>query len=132
MFADWGRLVYRRRWWVLGLSGLLLVASGFIACQGGKLQSGGLISTSESGRASQLIERELPRSGGSTFTLIFSSPTLDAKSPEFRAAVEAGLSPLRADRRIASIVTPYDANVPDPAMLISKDAHAVAVDVAVK
>ena len=59
MFAGWGRLVYRRRWWVLGLSGLLLVASGFIASQGGKLQSGGLISTSESGRASELIEREL-------------------------------------------------------------------------
>src|SRR5207247_8215078 len=97
-----------------------------------KLESGGLITTSESGRASQLIERELPRSGGSTFTLIFSSPTLDAKSPEFRTALEAALSPLRADRRIASIVTPYDGTVPDPTMLISKDAHAVAVDVAVK
>ena len=132
MFAGWGRLVYRRRWWVLGLSGLLLVASGFIASQGGKLQSGGLISTSESGRASELIERELPRSGGSTFTLIFSSPTLDAKSPEFRAAVEAALEPLRADPRTATIVTPYDGSAPDPSLLISKDAHAVAVDVAVK
>ncbi|TMF23548.1 MAG: MMPL family transporter [Chloroflexi bacterium] len=132
MFAGWGRLVYRRRWWVLGLSGLLLVASGFIASQGGKLQSGGLISTSESGRASELIERELPRSGGSTFTLIFSSPTVDAKSPEFRAAVEAALEPLRADPRTATIVTPYDGSAPDPSLLISKDAHAVAVDVAVK
>src|SRR2546428_11245665 len=132
MLAAWGRFVYRHRWWVFGISGLLLVASVFVAAQGGKLESGGLITTSESGRASQLIERELPRSGGSTFTLIFSSPTLDAKSPEFRAAVEAALSPLRADQRIASIVTPYDANVPDPTMLISKDTHAVAVDVAVK
>jgi len=132
MFAGWGRLVYRRRWWVLGLSGLLLVASGFIASQGGKLQSGGLISTSESGRASELIERELPRSGGSTFTLIFSSPTLDAKSPEFRAAVEGALEPLRADPRTATIVTPYDGSAPDPSLLISKDAHAIAVDVAVK
>ena len=132
MFAGWGRLVYRRRWWVLGLSGLLLVASGFIASQGGKLQSGGLISTSESGRASELIERELPRSGGSTFTLIFSSPTLDAKSAEFRAAVEGALEPLRADPRTATIVTPYDGSAPDPSLLISKDAHAVAVDVAVK
>ena len=132
MFAGWGRLVYRRRWWVLGLSGLLLVASGFIASQGGKLQSGGLISTSESGRASELIERELPRSGGSTFTLIFSSPTLDAKSPEFRAAVEGALEPLRADPRKATIVTPYDGSASDPSLLISKDAHAIAVDVAVK
>src|SRR5439155_1622756 len=63
---------------------------------------------------------------------IFTRPTLDAKSPEFRAAVEAALAPLRPDPRIASIVTPYDGTVPDPTMLISKDAHAVAVDVAVK
>src|SRR5881296_2352457 len=132
MLAAWGRFVFRHRWWVFGVSGLLLVASVFVAAQGGKLESGGLITTSESGRASQFIERELPRSGGSTFTLIFSRPTLDAKSPEFRAAVEAALSPLRADRRVASIVTPYDGTVPDPTMLISKDAHAVAVDVAVK
>ena len=132
MLAAWGRFVFRHRWWVFGVSGLLLVASVFVAAQGGKLESGGLITTSESGRASQFIERELPRSGGSTFTLIFSGPTLDAKSPEFRAAVEAALAPLRADGRIASIVTPYDGTVPDPTMLISKDAHAVAVDVAVK
>src|SRR5207247_508080 len=83
MLAAWGRFVFRRRWWVLGISGLLLVASAVIAAQGGKLESGGLITTSESGKASQLIERELPRAGGST-------------------------------------------------LLISKDAHAVAVDVAVK
>ena len=132
MLAAWGRFVFRRRWWVLGISGLLLVASAVIAAQGGKLESGGLITTSESGKASQLIERELPRAGGPTFTVIFSSPTLDAKSSEFRAAVEAALAPLRADPRIASIVTPYDGTVPDPTLLISKDAHAVAVDVAVK
>src|SRR3989454_7488094 len=132
MLAAWGRFVFRRRWWVLGISGLLLVASAVIAAQGGKLGSGGLITTSESGKASQFIERELPRAGGSTFTLIFASPTLDAKSPEFRAAVEAALAPLRADPRIASIMTPYDGTVPDPTLLISKDAHAVAVDVAVK
>src|SRR5438132_3777682 len=132
MLAAWGRFVFRRRWWGLGISGLLLVASAVIAAQGGKLESGGLITTSGSGKASQRIERELPRAGGSTFTVIFSSPTLDAKSSEFRAAVEAALAPLRADPRIASIVTPYDGTVPDPTLLISKDAHAVAVDVAVK
>src|SRR5256714_935082 len=132
MFAAWGSFVHRRRWWVLGISGIVLAASIAVASQGGKLQSGGLISTSESGRASELIERELPRSGGSTFTLIFSSPTLDAKSPEFRAAVEAALEPLRADPRKATIVTPYDGSASDPSLLISKDAHAIAVDVAVK
>ena len=43
MFAAWGRFVYRRRWPVLAVSGVLLIASIFIVIQGGKLQSGGFI-----------------------------------------------------------------------------------------
>jgi RND superfamily putative drug exporter len=132
MFAAWGRFVYRRRWPVLAVSGLLLLASVFIVVQGGKLQSGGFIETSESGRGSRLIERELPRAGGGTFTLIFSSDTLTATSPEFRAAVDAAIAPLRQDPRVATIVTPYDGTAPDPTQLISKDGHAVAIDVAAK
>ena len=132
MFAAWGRFVYRRRWPVLLLSILLLLASGFIAGRGGKLESGGFIETAESGRASRLIEKELPIVGGSTFTLIFSSDTLKASDPEFRAAVEAALVPLRTDPRKDSIITPYDTSVLDPSRQISKDGHAIAVDVAVK
>ncbi len=132
MFAAWGRFVYRRRWPVLLLSILLLLASGFIAGRGGKLESGGFIETAESGRASRLIEKELPIVGGSTFTLIFSSDTLSASDPEFRAAVEAALVPLRTDPRKDSIITPYDTSVVDPTRQISKDGHAIAVDVAVK
>src|SRR5213594_3857745 len=132
MFAAWGRFVFRRRWWVLGVSGLLLAGSALVAAQGGKLESGGLIETSESGQASRLIQHELPRSGGSTFTLVFASDTLDAKSPEFRAAVEEAIAPLRADPRVATIVTPYDGNAPDPTLYVARDARAVAVDVATK
>jgi RND superfamily putative drug exporter len=132
MFAAWGRFVYRRRWPVLAVSGLMLVASALIVIQGAKLQSGGFIETSESGRASRLIERELPGAGGGTFTLIFSSDTLAATSPEFRAAVDAALAPLRSDPRVAAIVTPYDGTAPDPTRLISTNDHAVAIDVAVK
>jgi len=132
MFAAWGRFVYRRRWPVLAVSGLLLLISIFVVIQGGKLQSGGFIETSESGRASRLIERELPRAGAATFTLIFSSDTLTATSPEFRTAVDAALAPLRSDPRVAAITTPYDGTALDPTKLISKDGHAIAVDVAAK
>src|SRR5205814_10129104 len=93
MFAAWGRFVYRRRWPVLAQSGLLLLASIFIVIQGGKLQSGGFIETSEYGRASRLIERELPSSRAATFTLFLSSYTLSAPSPEFRVAIDAALAP---------------------------------------
>jgi RND superfamily putative drug exporter len=132
MFAAWGRFVYRRRWPVLAVSGVLLLASIFVVIQGGKLQSGGFIETSESGRASRLIERELPRAGAATFTLIFSSDTLTATRAEFRAAVDAALAPLRSDARVAAITTPFDGTALDPTRMISKDGHAVAVDVAAK
>ena len=132
MFAAWGRFVYRRRWPVLAVSGVLLLASIFVVIQGGKLQSGGFIETSESGRASRLIERELPRAGAATFTLIFSSETLTATSAEFLAAVDAAITPLRRDGRVAAIVTPYDGTALDPTRIISKDGHAIAVDVAAK
>jgi RND superfamily putative drug exporter len=132
VFAAWGRFVYRRRRPVLVLSVALLLASGFIASQGGKLQSGGFIETAESGRASKLIEQELPRVGGSTFTLIFSSDTLDAKDPAFRAAVEAAIASLRTDPRVDTITTPYEANNVDQARGFSKDGKAITVDVAAK
>ncbi len=132
MFAAWGRFVYRHRWPVLALSVALLIASGFIASQGGKLESGGFIETAESGRASKLIEQELPSVGGSTFTLIFSSDTLDAKDPAFRAAVEAAIASLRTDPRVDTITTPYDANNADQARGFSKDGKAITVDVAAK
>lgn len=132
MFAAWGRFVFRHRWPVLAFSVLLLVASGFIAGQGGKLDSGGFIETAESGRASRLIEQELPIVGGSTFTLIFSSDTLNAQDPAFRAAVEAALGPLRTDPRIDTIITPYDPSTLQPTRMISKDGRAIAVDLAVK
>src|SRR3989441_10348155 len=132
MFAAGGRFVHRRRWWVLGISGLMLVFSVFIAAQGGKLASGGFIETSESGRASRLIEHELPRAGGSTFTLLFSSDTLKASSPEFRAAAGDAVTPLGDDPRVATVVTGYDGTATGPTLLISKDGRAAVVDVAVK
>jgi RND superfamily putative drug exporter len=132
VFEAWGRIVYRHRWPVLAVSILLLVASGFIAGQGGKLESGGFIETAESGRASRLIEQELPIVGGSTFTLLFSSDTLTAQDPAFRASVEAALVPLRTDPRVDTINSPYDPAVLDPTRQISKDGRTIAVDVAVK
>jgi RND superfamily putative drug exporter len=132
VFEAWGRFVYRHRWPVLAFSVVLLVLSGFIAGQGGKLDSGGIIETAESGRASRLIEQELPIVGGSTFTLIFSSDTVTARDPAFRAAVEAALVPLRTDPRVDTINTPYDPAVLNAARQISKDGRAITVDVAVK
>ena len=133
MFAAWGRFVHARRWGVLAFSAVLLAGSAALAASGGKLQSGGFIETAESGRASKLIEQELPRVGGSTFTLILSSAQLDARSAEFKKAVDDAVATLKTDPRVDSVVTPYDAATPDQAArMISRDGHSVAVDVAAK
>jgi RND superfamily putative drug exporter len=127
MFAAWGHFVYRRRWPVLVVSVVLLGLSIALVARGGTLKSGGIIQTSESGRAAKLIQNELPQSGGSQLSLIFSSPTLQVTDPAFRTAVEQALAPLQGDPRIEQIRTPYDP-IPTAALYASKDGHdAVAI-----
>jgi len=127
MFAAWGHFVYRRRWPVLVLSVILLVLSIALVARGGTLKSGGIIQTSESGRAAKLIQKQLPQAGGSQLSLLFSSPTLKVSDPSFRTAVEQALAPLVGDPRIEQIRTPYDP-IPQAALFASKDGHdAVAI-----
>ena len=131
MFSAWGHFVYRFRWLVLAVSVVLLSASGYAAAQGGDLESGSFIQTAEAGRATKLIDQELPRAGGSTFTLIFTSATLTATDPAFKKAVNDAIAPLRTDTRVDTIQSAYDSPLA-AASLISTDAHSVAVSVAVK
>lgn len=130
MFTAWGHFVYRFRWFVLAFSIALLLASGAIAAQGGKLESGGFIETAESGLATKLLQEELP--SATNFTVIFTSDALVWDATEFRTAVEKAVAPLRSDPRVVSIVTPYDVTVVDPASLHSRDGHDVAVNVNLK
>ncbi len=132
MFSAWGHVVYRFRWLVLAVSLVLLAASAYVASRGGPLESGSFIQTAEAGRAAKLIEQELPRAGGSTFTLVFSSTTLSAADPAFQKAVADAVAPLRADRRVDMVQTPYDASPAAAAALVSGDGRSVAVSVAVK
>ncbi len=127
MFTAWGHFVYRFRWLVLLISALLLVGSGYTALQGGDLESGGFIETAESGRATKLLDRELP--SATNFTIIFSSDTLSWDDPKFRSAVDAAIAPLKSDPRVVSIVTPYDATVADPSTLHSRSGHDISVTV---
>src|SRR5215470_9316008 len=118
--AQWGRLMYRARWWVLLLSALSLAAAGWTIQRGGLLDPPDVRMETESGRALRLIERELPGQPPS-FTLIFSSPTLRTTDPAFRAEVESALAPLVRDPRVARIRTAYD-GVPDG---VSRDGRRV-------
>lgn len=131
MFAAWGHIVYRYRWVTIVLSTVFLALSIAALLRGGSFQSGGIIQTSESGRALRLLREELPRASGSSFNVIFASDTLSVTDPAFRSSLQAALDEVSRDPRVVSVRTPYDATPPLPAFVSSDGRKAFAV-VAVK
>ena len=127
MFAACGSFVYRLRWLILILSVLSLVGAAVLMNYGGRLGLEEFTSTTEAGQASELIEDELPARAPS-FTLIFSSDTLDATAEVFREEVEHALEPLRDEPQVLRIRTTYD---DDPASsreeMISRDGKRTFV-----
>ena len=121
MFAAWGRFVYRRKGLVLLASALtfVFVVAVYFAGLGGELGAGDFSEQTEAGRATKLLEDQLPESPPS-FTFVLSSSSLRATDPAFRAAVEETLRPVRNDPSVARVRTAYDAPQPN-AELLSRD-----------
>jgi RND superfamily putative drug exporter len=138
MFEAWGRLVYRFRWLVLAVSGVLLVGSVVAVFNGGSLSNGGPQDEQiEAAHASNLINTELQktqtRTPGSNFLVILSSSTLKTTDPEFQAAVTDALQPLSSDARVTTVTTPYNAGGPSVASaMISRDGHRALAIVGLK
>jgi len=131
MLAGWGRFVHRFRFAVIALSLASVIPSLWLIAHGGRLATTDVPTTTESGRALDLIGRELPGRPPS-FSFIFSSATLPAKDPAFRREVERALAPLRSDERVARVVTAYDppvydASVPAAEMISRDGRRALAV-----
>ena len=116
VLEGWGRRVYRLRWWLLALSALSLAPALVVVAKGARLEARTTLATTESGRAVDLMGRQLPDQPVS-FDLILSSGSLRATDPAFRAEVRRALTPLRRDPRVARIRTAYDVEPPDPAYL---------------
>ena len=138
MFARWGRFVYRFRWATLIASALLLGLSILAILTGGTLaDNGGFGADLPAGKAAKLIRDEIhpqgvTESGGSSFTLIFSSPSLAADDPAFQSALQDAVAPLSSDPRVTTVTTPYSVPPDQKAALISKDSHKALVIVGVK
>ena len=115
---------------MLALSAVGIVTGGTL------VGNGGFGATLPAGQAAKLITDETKPatqgSTGSSITLIFSSPTLVATSPDFRSALEAALAPLQSDPRVTSIDTPYTVPPLDEPNLISRDSHEALVVVNLK
>ncbi len=137
MFAAWGRIVYRGRWFFLVLSAVLLGVSVFGLAMGGQLRGNGqYVTFLESGRAQKLIadqigSRNTGAAPGTSMLVLISSPSLTAQDPDFRSAVVDAVAPLRSDRRVVAVATPFDpgATPQQAAALTSSDAHTALVSV---
>ena len=133
MFARWGRFVYRFRWATLIASAVLLGLSIAAIFTGGTLaDNGGFGADLLAGKAAKLIAGEIhpqgaAAKGGSSFTLIFSSPSLAADDPAFQKAVEGAVNPLNSDLRVTTVTTPYSVPPGQKGALISKDSHKALV-----
>lgn len=128
VFAAVGRFSYRRRWLVLaGWTLLFLLGVASIPFLGGTLKGGGFSDPgSPSEKAAALIRGRLS-TGFTTVEIVFTSPSLDARSSAFQQAEQnalSGISP--ATIRDLKQIHTY-ASLHDP-QFISKDGHtSVAV-----
>ncbi|MBI4329498.1 MAG: MMPL family transporter [Chloroflexi bacterium] len=106
MFAILARLVYRLRWVVVLLWGVLFVVGLLVAPRVfGVLETGGFeVTGTESHRGLEALAT-MGRTQ-TTVEVVFHSPTLTFDDPEFRREVEAALAPLRDLKVVASIDAP--------------------------
>jgi len=131
MFARWGRFVYRFRWATLIASMVLLGLSVAALLTGAQLAgNGGFGANLAAGTAAKLITSEIKAQGsstGSSFELIYSSPTLTASDPAFQTAVEDSVASLPFDSRVTAVRTPYNVPAIQSSAFISRDAHEALV-----
>ncbi len=136
MFARWGRFVYCFRWATLIASAVLLGLSIAAVLTGANLAgNGGFGANLAAGTAAKLITSEIKAQGsssGSSFELIYSSPTLTANDPAFQSALENSIASLAFDSRVSSILTPYNVAALQRSAFISRDSHEALVVVELK
>jgi uncharacterized membrane protein YdfJ with MMPL/SSD domain len=121
MFEALGRVMYRRRRWVVGLSLAFVVFAGVWGTGVfGAMTSGGFNDPdSESTRAVEVAERELGRGGGDVVVL-YSSDDLTVDDPAYAAAVEESLAAL-PDDVVEESVTFFGTGAPP---LVSEDRRS--------
>jgi trehalose monomycolate/heme transporter len=126
MFEGWGRVIYQRRRLVLVIA---LIAVAFAAAWGtgvfGRLQSSGGFTPpdSQSQQSSNLATAAFGRDAGDVVVL-YSSPTLSVRSPEFRAAVTHALAALPANR-VESAATYWSTGSPQFVSGSGRETYAV-------
>ena len=124
MFAALGRFVYRRRR-VIVLAWAVAFVAGLVATSHlpGELKGGGFTNPATPSQQAQKAMQERLGFGPAQLTIVFASPSLDARGPAFQARVKAALAGLDrgAFPRLLGVQTAASTG---DAGLISKDGHA--------
>lgn len=131
MFVAWGAFVFRRKWWILALSVLLLCSAVVSLLRGGTLTTGS-IEGIEADRAQALVEQALALPGDASFTLLFQAKDFTVSDPRFGAAVKAALAPLTGDAAVAGIANPFELPPLLAKRMVSLDRRRVLVVVGLK
>ncbi|MGB3327947.1 MAG: hypothetical protein WBA46_03275, partial [Thermomicrobiales bacterium] len=107
MFERIGRFACRRRWWIVGVWVLLVLAAlPQLATIERVVKVGGFTAAhSESERATRQLEQTLGLSP-SSFVIVYSSASLPVTSAEFNRQVEASLTQVRALSHVQSVILP--------------------------
>jgi putative drug exporter of the RND superfamily len=105
LFARLGRLMYRRRWWVIGLWLLaVLAAAPWFPRVAHYLRVGGFSSpNTESAQARDTLQRELGQNQAA-IVVVYSSPTLAADDPRFVQEVQQSLQGVPAVHGVQKVV----------------------------
>ena len=121
VFAAYGRLLYRLRWWILVIALAATVGAVFYASGVYKdlVQSGFTVPGSQSESVSAVVNKSF---GGDRDSLVvlFSSSKLTVNTPRFRQAELAVLAPLAHDPGISTVETYYSTN---DASFVSRTQH---------
>ncbi len=131
MFTALARVMYRRCWWVVALSGVALLAVIAALTRGGTLTTGAIEGT-ESERTQRLVEGVAGLSGDSVVAAVYGSPQWGTGDLRFTEALRAVVDRLRANPDVQSVTSPLE-GPPQLAMrFFSGDGHHALVLVRVK
>lgn len=115
--------VARRRWWVLSVWGVLLVASAaaYPHLISSLVAADYSVTGSDSAKVAHLIQTDFTAAGAEQDVIVFDSATLTAGDPAYRETVDRVLASVRGKPGVASLLGPYE---PGAGAQISSDKHA--------
>jgi RND superfamily putative drug exporter len=125
-FYRLGVLAHRRRWIIIGIWIVALLAAGPLL---GKLntrlsQGGFAVPGSQSDAVQKAIEKDFPKQSTFSDTLVLHSTKLTANDAAFKAVVARTVATLAKQPGVGSVLNPYVA----PDRFVSKDGHtAIAI-----